>query len=112
MANGSETDRRRLADNHVYLARLGRLSAIDWLNMDSAEPESAIALVGEMKILIPLAGLIDKDAEIARLSKEIDKLNKELTKSEAKLQNSDFINRAPAPVVAKERDRKRKCVKR
>ncbi|NJN45974.1 MAG: valine--tRNA ligase [Candidatus Competibacteraceae bacterium] len=112
LANGSETDRRRLADNHVYLARLGRLSAIDWLNMDSAEPESAIALVGEMKILIPLAGLIDKDAEIARLSKEIDKLNKELTKSEAKLQNSDFINRAPAPVVAKERDRKRKCVKR
>jgi len=105
LANGSESDRQRLADNQIYLTRLGRLSAIDWLNPNGAEPESAIALVGEMKILIPLAGLIDKEAEIARLSKEIEKLHKELAKSETKLENSDFINRAPAPVVAKERDR-------
>ncbi|MEE4375990.1 MAG: class I tRNA ligase family protein, partial [Candidatus Competibacteraceae bacterium] len=105
LANGTESDWQRLADNYVYLTRLGRLSAIDWLNPDNAEPESAIALVGELKILIPLAGLIDKDAEIARLSKEIEKLRKELIKSEAKLENSDFINRAPAAVVAKERDR-------
>ncbi|MEZ5582020.1 MAG: class I tRNA ligase family protein, partial [Candidatus Competibacteraceae bacterium] len=105
LANGSAEDRQRLDDNRVYLISLGRLSAIDWLAADGPEPESAIALVGEMKILIPLAGLIDKEAEITRLSKEIDKLRKELAKSEAKLQNSDFINRAPAPVVSKERDR-------
>jgi valyl-tRNA synthetase len=105
LANGSAADRQRLNDNRIYLTRLGRLSAIDWLSADGAEPESAIALVGEMKILIPLAGLIDKEAEIVRLSKEIDKLRKELAKSEAKLENGDFIQRAPAPVVAKERER-------
>jgi len=53
---------------------LAKLDSISLLSQDEEEPESAIALVGEMKILIPLAGLIDKGAEQDRLNKEIEKL--------------------------------------
>jgi valyl-tRNA synthetase len=59
--------------------------------------------VGEMKILIPMAGLIDKDAELARLSREIDKLRKERDRLQSKLDNENFTRRAPADVVEKER---------
>ena len=58
-----------------------------------------------MQILIPLAGLIDKQAELARLEKEIAKLQINLDKGTAKLQNSSFVDKAPAAVVEKERER-------
>jgi valyl-tRNA synthetase len=58
-----------------------------------------------MKILIPMSGLIDKAAESARLSKEIAKLRQEAERGQAKLGNADFIGRAPAEVVEKERAR-------
>ena len=58
-----------------------------------------------MKILIPLAGLIDKDAELARLNKEIGKMDANLAKSNAKLSNPGFADKAPEAVVNKERDR-------
>ncbi|MCK5335459.1 MAG: hypothetical protein KAQ67_04820, partial [Gammaproteobacteria bacterium] len=62
-------------------------------------------LIGDMKILIPLAGLIDKDAEIARLEKETGKISANLEKSEAKMSNASFVDKAPEAVVAKERQR-------
>ena len=68
-------------------------------------PESAIALVGDMKILIPMAGLIDKDAELARLAKEIQRIEKELPRIEGKLDNASFVEKAPAAVIAKEREK-------
>ena len=64
-----------------------------------------MALVGEMKILIPLGGLIDKDAELARLAKEIGKLQINIDKTAAKLVNKSFTDKAPAAVVEKERER-------
>jgi valyl-tRNA synthetase len=64
-----------------------------------------MALVGAMKVLIPLADVIDKDAEIARLSREIEKITKELVRGQAKLDNPDFLGRAPVHVVDKERTR-------
>ncbi len=66
---------------------------------------SATALVGTMEILVPMAGLIDKDAEIARLSKESAKLELDITKTEGKLSNAAFVDKAPAEVVEKERAR-------
>ena len=76
-----------------------------WLANDEDAPESATALVGEMKILIPLAGLIDKDAELARLDKEIGKLQVNVDKTTAKLVNKNFVDKAPHAVVEKERER-------
>ena len=58
-----------------------------------------------MKVLVPMAGLIDKDAELARLAKEIDRLEKEVQRTEGKLGNEKFVGKAPADVVQKERDK-------
>jgi valyl-tRNA synthetase len=100
---GSDADRQSVANNRVYLQKLGRLESISWLNADDAAPESAIALVGDMKILIPMAGLIDKAAERVRLEKEIQKINNDLPRVEGKLNNPAFADKAPAEVIDKEK---------
>jgi valyl-tRNA synthetase len=105
MQNWTERDRERQRRNQAYIQFLARPDSIDWLEPDAEAPESATALVGEMTILIPLSGLIDKEAEQARLEKEIGKLRGNLEKGEAKLDNANFIERAPAEVVDKERQR-------
>lgn len=105
LQNGSEQDRAWLDSNRSYLINLARLESITWLEAGQPAPESATALVGAMKVLIPLAGLIDKQAELARLTKEIEKIRKDLDRSETKLANSDYVNRAPAAVVAEEQQR-------
>jgi valyl-tRNA synthetase len=105
LQNGSQQDRVWLDNNRSYLTNLARLEGITWLESDRDTPESATALVGNMKVLIPLAGLIDKQAELTRLGKEIEKIQKDLSRSESKLANPDYVNRAPAAVVAEERQR-------
>jgi valyl-tRNA synthetase len=84
---------------------LGRLDSIVWLSESASTPEAATALVGAMNVLIPMSGLIDKAAESIRLEKEIAKLGKEMERGAAKLGNADFLGRAPAEVVDKERTR-------
>jgi valyl-tRNA synthetase len=104
LQNWRNKDKRFYDRNEMFISKLAKLANITWL-AESAPPESAAALVGEMKILIPLAGLIDKDAELARLDKEMGKLRSNLARSEAKLKNVNFIERAPPTVVVKERTR-------
>ncbi len=105
LQNGDDTDHARLRNNRDFLMTLARLSSINWLDNDENAPDSATSLVGEMKLLIPMAGLIDKDAELARLSREIDKLSNDLARSENKLANPDYVERAPSHVVAREQQR-------
>jgi valyl-tRNA synthetase len=105
LQNGTNSDQAYLKDSESYLLKLGRLASITWLGASDNAPESAIALVGEMKILIPMAGLIDKAAELARLEKEIQRIEKELPRIEAKLSNAAFVDKAPAEVIAKEREK-------
>ncbi len=105
LQNGSSTDRMRLSAHQRYITTLARTESIRWLDESESAPESATALVGQMRVLIPMAGLIDKGAELARLGKEIDKLRKELLRVEAKLGNANFVERAPQAVVEKERNR-------
>jgi valyl-tRNA synthetase len=102
LQNGSIIDQSYLSNSSVYLQRLGRLESITWLSNDDTTPESAIALVGELKILIPIAGLIDKDAELIRLDKEIQKIKNDLPRIQGKLSNPTFINKAPSEVIDKE----------
>ncbi|MEX1034022.1 MAG: valine--tRNA ligase [Cellvibrionaceae bacterium] len=101
--NGNVEDRRRVEENHQYLGKLAKLESIQWLEADDEEPLSATALVGDMDILVPMADLIDKDEESHRLQKEIDKRNKELKQVEGKLNNANFVDKAPADVVDKEK---------
>ncbi len=103
--DASERDRAVLESHRTTLHALARLESIELLNSDVEAPESATALVGEMKILIPMAGLIDKDAEIQRLEKEIGKVEGEIKRLQGKLNNANFVDRAPEAVVAKEREK-------
>ena len=105
LANTSDTDRAHLQTARPYIDFLTRTKNIDIIDNENDAPESAISLVGEMKILIPLAGLIDKDAELARLEKEIGKLEKEIKRINGKLANAGFLDKAPETVVNKEREK-------
>ena len=105
LENMSSNDKNFLKFSKDYLLQLGRIDSITLLEADETAPESAISLVGEMKILIPMAGLIDKEAEIARLEKEIQKINKDLPRIEGKLNNPGFIDKAPQIVIDKEKDK-------
>jgi valyl-tRNA synthetase len=105
LQDGSGTDRERLNRNRPYLESVGRVETLTWLENNEAAPESSTVLVGEMKLLIPLAGLIDKESEILRLTKELDKKTNELDRCEKKLLNPGFTDKAPTAVVEKERAR-------
>ena len=100
--DADEADRKRLDAMRPWLFSLGRIQSLEFVTDDA--PESAMSVVGNMKLLVPMAGLIDKDAELARLDKQIAKLEKELAGALAKLSNSSFIDRAPAEIVAKARE--------
>ena len=105
LQHGDETDRQRLDVNRAFLMSLARLASITWLAEDAKAPPAATALVGGLHLYIPLAGLIDAEAEAKRLDKEIDKLRKDLQRTTGKLTNSAFVGKAPPEVVAKERER-------
>jgi valyl-tRNA synthetase len=111
IANGSKQDQIRFKQNHDYLTALAKLSAITWLDKGQEAPVAATALVGDMELLIPLAGLIDKEAELARLKKEVAKLEGEIKRFESKLGNSNFVAKAPADVVASEKQKLSECQK-
>jgi len=105
LRNGDTDDRRRLAQNSPYLKKLAKLSDINWLAADHDAPMAATALAGELEILVPMAGLIDKDAEVARLAREITRLESDLARLRGKLGNAAFVDKAPADVVAREQDK-------
>ena len=103
--NGSADDQQRLKANQQFLRKLAALESITWLSPEATAPMSATALVGQMEILVPMAGLIDKEAEVARLTKESARLEQDIAKTEGKLANAAFVDKAPAEVVEKERNR-------
>jgi valyl-tRNA synthetase len=105
LKNGNQEDQRRLQENRQFLMTLAKLEDITWLADQQETPLSATALVDQMEILVPMANLIDKEAEIARLGKEIDKLVKEVSRLSGKLGNANFVDKAPAEVVAKEQQK-------
>jgi valyl-tRNA synthetase len=101
--NTNAQDNARLASTSEYLSLLAKLESIEILPTGSKAPPSATALVGEMEIMIPMAGLIDKDAELARLAKAADKLSADAKRTEGKLSNENFVSKAPAAVIEKEK---------
>jgi valyl-tRNA synthetase len=101
---GSE-DARRLTAMQSVLSKLARLSSIKVLEAGDNGPASATAIVGEMEVMIPMAGLIDKDAELARIAKALDKLEKDMARTSGKLNNQGFVAKAPEAVIAKEREK-------
>ncbi|RLU02505.1 MAG: valine--tRNA ligase, partial [Ketobacter sp.] len=105
LQKGGAEDERRFNAYSGFLKSLAKLESITWLQPEDEAPMSAIQLVGDMQVLVPMAGLIDKDAEISRLQKEIDKRDQEIKRVEGKLNNPKFVDRAPADVVEKEKQK-------
>lgn len=103
---GNLTDQQRIREYQPLITALAKLASIEWLDTTQTPPASAIALIGDLQLLIPLAGLIDVAAETARLQKELTNLNKEFIRITDKLANSSFVSNAPKDVVIKEQTRK------
>ena len=103
LQDGSAEDRALIERHGAALKFLARLESIEWITGEA--PASAAALLGGLKLLIPLEGLIDLGAETARLDKEIKRIALEITKCEGKLGSGTFVQNAPAAVVDQERAR-------
>jgi valyl-tRNA synthetase len=95
-----------LAQRHeALLVRLAGVSPPQTVAPGTSPPPAAAAMVGELALLVPMAGLIDPAAETARLNKKIKKIEQEIARAQAKLGNENFTRSAPAAVVAQERER-------
>ena len=103
--NLGTSDETYIKNNLSIIGALAKLESIKQLSENDSSPESATVLVGEMKILIPLAGLVDKEHEILRLNKEIEKLIKYQRQYTVKLNNKKFISGAPKEIVEKEQSK-------
>lgn len=100
---GTAADRDFQQRHALPLTSLTKLESITWLSDEEAPPPSATAFVDKLEIFIPMAGFINKEEETARLNKELAKLQKDLMVVQTKLNNPQFVDRAPAEVIEKER---------
>ena len=101
---GSGEGASHLQRHEALILRLARLSDA---GLADAAPAGAVQIVHRDAIIaLPLAGIIDIDAEKARLSKEREKAEKEIAGIDKKLANKNFVDRAPAAVVAEQHTRR------
>ncbi len=103
LQNLSENDQYLLAAHDNRLMQLARIESIKILEGDEEPPPCAMALSGSLKILVPMAGLIDVAAERQRLEKNRDRAINNLKRTQGKLSNERFMSNAPPEVVDKER---------
>lgn len=103
LQGGSPDDATRAERFGAYLKALAKVESVEWIDGDP--PPAAPAVVGELKLFVPLEGLVDLDAERTRLDKEIKRVGGEKAKSENKLASETFVSNAPAAVVEQERQR-------
>lgn len=100
-----DTDVKRLADNLTVILSLAKLESVKVLVENETTPACATALVAKSELMIPMAGLIDKDAELSRLEGEVKRIQGEIKRISGKLSNQGFVAKAPEAVVAKEREK-------
>ncbi|PID61917.1 MAG: valine--tRNA ligase [Gammaproteobacteria bacterium] len=105
VGNAAAKERELLAGHDELIRFLARIEGIEILDAGADEPDAAVQLVGDMRLLIPMAGLINKEAELARLAREIDKLDKQVKALTGKLANEGFTTKAPPAVVEAERQK-------
>jgi len=105
LQNASAEDARRTEQHASLLQHIGRVESVTMLGDGDEPPASATALLDELRLLVPMKGIIDVDAERQRLEKQRDKVDAELKRARGKLGNPKFVNNAPADVVTQERQR-------
>lgn len=101
--NKKDHENSRIFLNEIM--NLAKISEISWLTEKEKNANHAMGLVGSLELLIPMQGLIDTEAEVQRLQKEIIKIEKEIERAESKLANSSFVKKAPPEIIAQERQR-------
>ncbi|MDX1902043.1 MAG: valine--tRNA ligase [Gammaproteobacteria bacterium] len=105
LRNGNEKDRNYIEIHHDSITTLAKVEKIDWLKKSETPEESATVLVGTLDIFIPMADLIDRAQETERLKREIQKLTQDIDRTQTKLNNPNFVERAPKEVVEKDQTR-------
>ncbi|MDP4946077.1 valine--tRNA ligase [Alishewanella sp. SMS8] len=103
LRNISTEEQRRIDQNRNFLLVMAKLESLELLAPEQKAPASAAQLIGNMDLLIPMAGLIDKEAELGRIAKQLEKTEQELSRVAGKLNNEGFVAKAPEAVLAKER---------
>ena len=98
-------DLQRLQSSESLFKKLAKVTSVSFVNEGDDIPLCTTQLAGALEVMIPMAGFIDKAAEVARLNKELDKLTAEINRLTVKLSNESFTNRAPESVVQKEQDK-------
>lgn len=102
-SKGEENDKKRLQETEQYIKSLGKIAKWRWADNDESIPLSATDIMGNLEIHLPLEALIQKETELARLKKEVTKLQREKENSLKKLNNSNYLKKAPKEIVEKER---------
>ncbi|MDH3576858.1 MAG: valine--tRNA ligase [Gammaproteobacteria bacterium] len=105
LQNASDIDQRRADAHALLLKRVGRVESVTILADGAEAPAAATALLGDLRLLVPMKGVIDVGAERTRLEKQMDKVRADLARATGKLGNEKFVNNAPADVVTQERER-------
>ena len=102
---GNAIDKKNYEIYALLLQSLAKLENIQWIKDEETPPPSASAFVDHLEIFIPIAGFINKEEETARLTKEINKIKDDLIRIENKLNNPQFVDKAPVDVVNKEKNK-------
>jgi valyl-tRNA synthetase len=97
IASGTTGDRLRLGE--ALIRGLAPAASLTVTASADRPADCAVAVLPEVEVVLPLEGLIDKEAEAARLKKELAEIDRQLNTHEAKLNNESFVNNAPAAVV-------------
>jgi len=105
LRNGNNFDQQQVDDHEILIKTLAKIEKIDWLTAADSPEDCATVLVGELEIFIPMAGLIDRKQEAERIEREMQKLQQDIERTEAKLNNPNFVARAPKEVVEKDQQR-------
>jgi valyl-tRNA synthetase len=105
LKGASAGEQRYVTLHRAWLERLAGLESITLVDAAASVPQSALALVGTLTILVPMAGLIDADAEAERLGRLLARAQRDLDKTRERLANDNFVRNAPAEVVSGERAR-------
>jgi len=105
LKNSQTDDVRCLNEYRGFISSLAKLESIEILKDHQPIPPSSTALAGDLEILVPVAGLIDIEAEVARLQKEIDRITGEKKRLSGKLGNARFVENAPTEIVEKEKEK-------
>ena len=97
LQDASNEDLQLIKESKTYITNLAGITEIK--SIDEKPPIAAIALLGGMKILIPLEGIIDIELERERCEKKLNQINRELNSMKNRLKNKEFISKAPQDVV-------------